>query len=55
MLYNFDKHIERTGTDSLKYDVLFNMLGRSDVTPLWVADMDFETPPFVMRAISKRL
>ena len=55
MLYNFDKHIERTGTDSLKYDVLFNMLGRSDVMPLWVADMDFETPPFVMRAISKRL
>lgn len=55
MLYNFDKHIERTGTDSLKYDVLFNMLGRSDITPLWVADMDFETPPFVMRAISKRL
>ena len=55
MTYNFDKHIERTGTDSLKYDVLFNQLGRSDVTPLWVADMDFETPPFVMRTIRERL
>ena len=55
MQYDFDKHVERRGTDCLKYDGLFQMLGRSDVTPLWVADMDFETPPFVMRSIEQRL
>lgn len=55
MLYDFDKHIERRGTDCLKYDGLYQMLGRSDVKPLWVADMDFETPPFVIRTIEKRL
>lgn len=55
MLYDFNRHVERRGTDSLKYDVLYKMLGRNDVTPLWVADMDFATPPFVVRAIEKRL
>ena len=55
MQYDFDKHVERRGTDCLKYDGLFQMLGRSDVTPLWVADMDFETPPFVVRSIEQRL
>lgn len=55
MKYDFDKHIERRGTDSLKYDTLYQTLGRSNVMPLWVADMDFETPPFVVDAIKKRL
>lgn len=55
MQYDFDKHIERRGTDCLKYDGLYQMLGRSDVMPLWVADMDFETPPFVISAIEQRL
>ena len=55
MHYNFDQHINRTGTDSLKYDVLYRLLGRNDVKPLWVADMDFATPPFVIRAIEQRL
>ena len=55
MQYDFDKHVERRGTDCLKYDGLFQMLGRSDVMPLWVADMDFETPPFVVRSIEQRL
>lgn len=53
--YEFDKHVNRCGTDCVKYDWLYKELGRSDVMPLWVADMDFETPPFVIRAIERRL
>ncbi|MBQ7878157.1 MAG: PatB family C-S lyase [Bacteroidaceae bacterium] len=53
--YNFDKVIERRGTGALKYDVLQERYGVKDLLPLWVADMDFETPPFVVDAIKKRM
>jgi len=53
--YNFDKIIDRSGTGALKLDVLNKRYGRSDLLPLWVADMDFETPEFIVDAISKRL
>lgn len=55
MQYNFDTHVERVGTDCVKYDAMYNALGRTDVKPLWVADMDFPTPPFIIDAIRKRL
>ena len=32
-----------------------DMFGREDLIPLWVADMDFETPDFVVNALKKRL
>lgn len=54
-MYNFDKIIERRGTGSLKWDRLKEYYGRTDVLPMWVADMDFETPPFIMDALRKRL
>ena len=47
MKYNFDEVIERRGTDSVKWDGVENVWGRSDLLPMWVADMDFRTPPFV--------
>ena len=52
--YNFDEEIERRGTDCFKWDALKAMYGRDDVTPMWVADMDFRSPDFVMEAIRKR-
>lgn len=55
MKYNFDEVIERRGTDSVKWDGVENVWGRNDLTPLWVADMDFRTPPFVMDALRRRL
>lgn len=55
MQYDFDKHVERVGTDCVKYDAMYEYLGRTDVKPMWVADMDFPTPPFVLQAINKRL
>jgi cystathionine beta-lyase len=55
MNYNFDKIIKRANTDSVKYDLREDYFGRKDVIPLWVADMDFETPPCVMDALKQRL
>jgi cystathionine beta-lyase len=54
MSYNFDKIIERQGTDSLKYGVLHEQYGREDLLPMWIADMDFETAPEVINALEKR-
>ncbi len=55
MTYNFDEEIDRTGTGALKTDVLEERYGRADLLPLWVADMDFATPPFVLDALRERL
>lgn len=53
-LYNFDKIIPRENTESVKYDIRKEVFGRSDVLPMWVADMDFETPEFIREAVIKR-
>lgn len=53
--YNFDKIIERRGTGALKYDALQERYGNPDLIPLWVADMDFETPDFITDALRERL
>ncbi len=55
MKYNFDEIIDRHHTDAVKIDALESIWGRTDLTPLWVADMDFRTAPFVIEAIKKRL
>lgn len=52
--YNFDENIERRHSDCVKYDSLPDTYGRDDLLPLWVADMDFRSPDFVMEAIRKR-
>ena len=52
--YNFDEVIERRGTNCVKYDALKERYGNGDLTPLWVADMDFRTPDFIVNAIRKR-
>jgi cystathionine beta-lyase len=48
--FNFDQIIERRGTDSIKWG-----LYPADVLPLWVADMDFFSPPSVMEELHKRV
>ena len=52
--YDFDRVIDRKGTDSVKYDLLTTLYGREDLLPMWVADMDFEVPPFIREAIQER-
>lgn len=53
--YDFDRIVDRHGTGALKLDVLQERYGRSDLLPLWVADMDFETPSFITEALRRRL
>ncbi len=53
--YNFDRIIDRSGSGDLKHEVLQERYGRADLLPLWVADMDFETPQFITDALRHRL
>lgn len=53
--YNFDKVVDRKGSGAVKVDGLEKAYGSSDLIPLWVADMDFETPDFIMDALRTRL
>lgn len=53
--YDFGKIVDRHGTNCIKYDTLAANYGRSDLIPLWVADMDFETPDFIIDAMKRRL
>jgi len=50
----FDQVIKRQGSLSLKYDGLQATFGRTDVQPLWVADMDFAAPDAVVQALKDR-
>lgn len=53
MSFDFDRLIERRGTNSLKYDFAVERGLPKDVLPLWVADMDFQSPPAVTEALIK--
>lgn len=55
MKYNFDEVIDRRNTDAVKTDFNQMIFGSEDVLPLWVADMDFRTPDFVLDALKARL
>lgn len=54
-IYDFNKPIDRRGTHCVKVEALENYFGRTDLLPLWVADMDFETPDFIIEAMRRRL
>jgi cystathionine beta-lyase len=54
MKYNFDTTVERIETSCVKYDLRETIFGKSDVIPMWVADMDFETPDFIREAVIER-
>lgn len=49
--FDFDTPIERRETSSLKWE---RYAGR-DILPLWVADMDFRSPPSVIEALHRRV
>ena len=49
-MYDFDKPIDRRGTNCVKWDEFAD----PDILPLWVADMDFETAPCVREALQRR-
>ncbi len=53
--YNFDKIVDRRGTNAVKVDALGPLFGDAGLIPLWVADMDFETCPAITQALKQRL
>ena len=54
MQYDFDEVIDRQNTNAFKIDGLKTIYGREDLIPLWVADMDFRTPSFIVEALRRR-
>ena len=54
-IYDFNAPIDRRGTHCVKFDALKDMYGRDDLLSLWVADMDFATPDFIIDALKRRL
>lgn len=54
MIYDFDEIIPRQNTDSVKFDLLQKYFGKDNLLPMWVADMDFRTPDFIVNAVKER-
>jgi len=66
MTFNFDTEIDRRGTHSIKWEYVFTngiprhtdetnpKFGAERLLPMWVADMDFRTPPAVIEALIAR-
>jgi cystathionine beta-lyase len=52
---NFNKPVNRNNTLSTKFDSRQQYFGTQDISPLWVADMDFEVPPCVSDALKKQV
>ena len=50
-MYDFDSVVERAGSDSHKWQ----RYGDKDIIPMWVADMDFRSPPEVIAALHRRI
>lgn len=51
MAFNFDQWVDRSHSDSVKWDKYHDR----DVIPLWVADSDFRAPPAVIDALRQRV
>ena len=48
--FDFEKLVDRRGSSSTKWEKF-----DSDVLPMWVADMDFAAPEFILDKIQERL
>lgn len=55
MSFDFDQEIQRENTHSVKFDGRKQYFGTDDVSPLWVADMDFAVPDCITRALQERI
>ncbi len=52
---NFDKKIDRRGTDSVKHNNLKEKFSTEDIIPMWVADMDFKSCKNIINALRERV
>lgn len=48
----FDAGVKRVGTDCEKWDGMIASTGDPDMIPMWVADMDFPSPPAIKEALA---
>ena len=55
MSYDFSLSAAREDTNAEKYTLREKLFGTTDVEPVWVADMDIDTPDFVLNAVKERL
>jgi len=55
MNYNFDEIIDRSNSDCSKIENLKILFGGEKLIPLWVADMDFKSPPAITKALMSRV
>jgi len=55
MKYNFDEITDRTNSHSVKLERLKPVFGSDNLIPLWVADMDFKSPPAIIEALRQRV
>jgi cystathionine beta-lyase len=54
--YDFDHVLDRTGTDSTKWDRQYKLYGRDHVdVGMGIADMDFKPAPFLVQALAERV
>ena len=53
--YDFDRIIDRRGTNAVAYEKLPFYFNTSDAEPFWVADCAFATPDFIIDALRQRL
>jgi cystathionine beta-lyase len=53
MAFDFDKIVDRRGTNCLKYDFAKERGIQGDVLPMWVADMDFQTAPCILEKLEE--
>jgi cysteine-S-conjugate beta-lyase len=53
--YDFSSSADRENTNAEKYTLREKLFGTEDVVPVWVADMDINTPDFVLDAVKERL
>ena len=51
MAYDFDRVIDRSGTDATK----LQKYAGTDILPFWIADMDFAVPDFILEPLRERL
>lgn len=53
--YDFDQVIDRRESGALKCDALQSLFGKTGLTPLWVADLDFAVCPDITEALMHRV
>jgi cystathionine beta-lyase len=54
MKYDFDRVMDRTQSESIKWVGNEEHFGEKELLPMWVADMDFQSPAPVIQALVER-